>query len=56
MPVGLDSVLILTEEQDESTQPCLDGIEVHVYTLNFSTIDRIQNKRLCSHMSVNCFM
>ncbi|KAF4110495.1 rho guanine nucleotide exchange factor 40 isoform X1 [Onychostoma macrolepis] len=26
---GLDSVLILTEEQDESTQPCLDGIEVH---------------------------
>uniref|UniRef100_A0A8C1WZ18 Rho guanine nucleotide exchange factor (GEF) 40 n=1 Tax=Cyprinus carpio TaxID=7962 RepID=A0A8C1WZ18_CYPCA len=26
---GLDSVLILTEEQDESTQPSLDGIEVH---------------------------
>ncbi|XP_073715706.1 rho guanine nucleotide exchange factor 40 isoform X1 [Misgurnus anguillicaudatus] len=26
---GLDSVLILTEEQDESIQPCLDGIEVH---------------------------
>uniref|UniRef100_A0A672KXV2 Rho guanine nucleotide exchange factor 40-like n=1 Tax=Sinocyclocheilus grahami TaxID=75366 RepID=A0A672KXV2_SINGR len=26
---GLDSVLILTEEQDKSTQPCLDGIEVH---------------------------
>uniref|UniRef100_A0A8C2EJC1 Rho guanine nucleotide exchange factor (GEF) 40 n=1 Tax=Cyprinus carpio TaxID=7962 RepID=A0A8C2EJC1_CYPCA len=26
---GLDSVLILTEEQDESTQPCLDRIEVH---------------------------
>ncbi|XP_052456836.1 rho guanine nucleotide exchange factor 40 [Carassius gibelio] len=25
----LDSVLILTEEQDESTHPCLDGIEVH---------------------------
>ncbi|KTF90260.1 hypothetical protein cypCar_00030277 [Cyprinus carpio] len=24
---GLDSVLILTEEQDESTQPCLDRIE-----------------------------
>ncbi|XP_067256025.1 rho guanine nucleotide exchange factor 40 isoform X3 [Chanodichthys erythropterus] len=26
---GLDSILILTEEQEESTQPCLDGIEVH---------------------------
>ncbi|XP_051580200.1 pleckstrin homology domain-containing family G member 4B-like isoform X1 [Myxocyprinus asiaticus] len=26
---GLDSVLILTEEQEESIQPCLDGIEVH---------------------------
>ncbi|XP_056613263.1 rho guanine nucleotide exchange factor 40 [Triplophysa dalaica] len=29
MEAGLDSVLILSEEQDETIQPCLDGIEVH---------------------------
>ncbi|KAI7813921.1 rho guanine nucleotide exchange factor 40 isoform X2 [Triplophysa rosa] len=29
MAAGLDSVLILSEEQDETIQPCLDGIEVH---------------------------
>lgn len=34
MAAGLDSVLILSEEQDETIQPCLDGIEVHVHTMN----------------------